>query len=172
VLCPANNFLRCRKSSKKKYLLPYGNHLNNRYAHTAMTTLLHPRFKHIASFAIVVLLSACGGGGGGDSAAPAAAAMPASPSSSPAAAPAPAVVAAPASHLPAAVAPSDMSLQPVSTDAADSMTGASTVLPATAPADDGGEAPYPDLRMLPTRIMPFEPIAFGNVSAVAVTSAN
>jgi hypothetical protein len=142
-------------------------------AHSIMTSLLPPRLNHIASFAIVALLSACGGGGGGDGAAPApaAAAMPASPSA-PAAAPAPAAAAAPAPILPAVVAPSDLSLQPVTTDAADSMTGAYTLLPATAPADSGGEAPYPDLRMLPTRIMPFQPVAFGNVSAVAVTSAN
>jgi hypothetical protein len=87
-----------------------------------------------------------------------------------AAAPAPAAVGAPASNLPATVAPSDLAPQPVSIDAADSMPGAYTLVPATAPADSDGEAPYPDLRMLPTRIMPFEPIAIGNVSAVAVTS--
>jgi hypothetical protein len=139
------------------------------YAYPIMTSLLPSRFTHIASCAIVVLLSACGGGGGDSTTpAPVAAAMPASP----AAAPTPAAVAAQAPNLPAAVAPSDLSPHPVSTDAADSMTGAYTLVPATASADTGGEAPYPDLRMLPTRIMPFQPIAFGNVSAVGVTSVN
>lgn len=139
-----------------------------------MTSQLPSRFEYIASFAIVVLLSACGGGGAGDSAtpAPAAAAMPASPFS-PVPPLAPAAVGAPASNLPAILAPSsDPAPQPVSADAADSMPAAYTLVPASAAAETGGEAPYPDLRMLPTRITPFQPVAFGNVSAVAVTSVN
>jgi hypothetical protein len=44
------------------------------------------------------------------------------------------------------------------------------LIPSTDVTTTAGEAPYPDLRMLPTRIMPFEPIVFGDVSRVAVTS--
>jgi hypothetical protein len=44
------------------------------------------------------------------------------------------------------------------------------LVPSTDVIASGGEAPYPDLRMLPTRIMPFEPIVFGNVSFFTVSS--
>lgn len=57
-------------------------------------------------------------------------------------------------------------------DAADSMIGAYTVVPAAAPEATGGEPPYPDLRMLPTHIMQFEPVVVGDVSGVTVTAAN
>lgn len=57
-------------------------------------------------------------------------------------------------------------------DAADNMTGAYTLVPASAPADTAGEPPYPDLRMLPTHIMQFEPVVVGDVSGVTVTAAN
>ncbi|MES2759488.1 MAG: hypothetical protein V4693_19115 [Pseudomonadota bacterium] len=123
-----------------------------------MTPYRQPRFTHLASFAIVVLLSACGGGGGGS----------ASPVTATAAPPA----AAAAATAPAAAAPSNLAVPPSATDAADKITGAYTLVPATAPADAGGEPPYPDLRMLPTHIMQFEPVVVGDVSAVAVTSVD
>lgn len=121
-----------------------------------MNPLRPYRLNHIASFAIVALLSACGGGGGGSAPLPAQAAT--APASS-----------APAPSAPSVVAPSDLSFPPAATDAADKITG--TLLPATAPDDTGGEAPYPDLRLLPTLIMPFEPVVVGDVSRVAVTTA-
>ncbi|MDB5935734.1 MAG: hypothetical protein JWQ01_3078 [Massilia sp.] len=44
-------------------------------------------------------------------------------------------------------------------------------MPATAPIDTGAEPPYPDLRTLPTRITPFQPVVVGDVSGVGVTDA-
>jgi hypothetical protein len=51
----------------------------------------------------------------------------------------------------------------------DVVPGTGTLVLAT-DVTTGGEPPYPDLRMLPTRIMPFEPIVYGDVSSVIVTS--
>ncbi|MET0856203.1 MAG: hypothetical protein ABWY27_05595 [Telluria sp.] len=127
-----------------------------------MTSSLPTRLDHLATFALVVLLSACGGGGGGTAPAPLAAATPAPTSPS----------AVPASTAPTVVAPSDMPRPPATADAADNINGAYTLLPPTATGDTGGEPPYPDLSMLPTRIMPFEAKVYGDVSAVAVTSTN
>jgi hypothetical protein len=110
------------------------------------------RTNHIASFGLIVLLSACGGGGGTASPTPA---MPAPPAAT-----------APAAATPAVVAPSE----PVSADAADQINGAYTLLPPSPATDSSGEAPYPDLSTLPTRIMAFEPVVYGDVSHIAVTS--
>jgi hypothetical protein len=51
----------------------------------------------------------------------------------------------------------------------DAVPGSGTLVLAT-DVTTGGEAPYPDLRMLPTLIMPFEPIVYGDVSSVSVVS--
>jgi hypothetical protein len=149
-----------------------------------MTSLLPYRFKRIASFATVVLLTACGGGDGGGAvgSAPIAPAMPASPlpapgtAATPAPSPAPATASeaapepAPAQTVPAPSASSPLTVASATIDAADQIDGAYTLVPATAAASTGGESPYPDLSMLPTRIMAFQPIVFGDVSRIAVTS--
>lgn len=53
----------------------------------------------------------------------------------------------------------------------DPVAGGNPVSPAAAPADSGGEPPYPDLRMLPTQPTAFEPVVFGDVACVGVTPA-
>lgn len=107
-----------------------------------MQPLLRHPFNCLAGLAIVALLSACGGGGtGGESPTPGAA------------------VAASAAPAPAQFSSGDPA------------AGGYTLIPAVAPTDSGGEAPYPDLRNLPTRAMSFEPVAYGDVAGVAVTPA-
>jgi hypothetical protein len=137
---------------------------------------------------MVALLSACGGGGGG------AAGQAAAPVPAIAASPATSAVPQPAeapSSAPASAFLADAIVPPVSTTPLcpaemcvrtpnDAMAAGSgspdvpdaqgTLVAAAQVTTTTGEAPYPDLRMLPTRIMPFEPIAFGDVSLVAVTS--
>jgi hypothetical protein len=152
----------------------------------------------MACYAMVALLSACSGGGSADKAAAPAAAVPTSAASSQASSlasppvsppvPAPAEVPslAPAGTVLAGlpvptasgaplcpqagcvVTPYDeLAARPVSPDVPDAP---GYLVPPTEVTTTVGEAPYPDLRMLPTRIMPFEPVVFGDVSLVAVTS--
>ena len=101
------------------------------------------------------MLSACGGGGG-----------------SSADQPAPLVaVAAPAPAAPASTSPAPAATSPL--DIAGIVSPVSEPGPYAPPlsADAaGGEAPYPDLRQLPTRAMPFESVVYGDVASVAVTA--
>lgn len=133
-----------------------------------MKSLLRHPFHCLAALAVTALLSACGGGG--------TAGQP-SPPGSAVAAPAPSPVTAGApSNAPGAALTSDVPVpQPASAPAQfspdDLAGGGYTLIPAAAPADTGGEAPYPDLRNLPTQAMPFEPVAYGDVAGVAVTAA-
>jgi hypothetical protein len=83
--------------------------------------------------------------------------------------PPPAVPAAP--QCPQAGCPvtpvDELAARPVSPDVPEAP---GYLVPPTEVTTTSGEAPYPDLRMLPTRVMPFEPVVFGDVSLVAVTS--
>lgn len=136
-----------------------------------MKHLPSPRFHCLALLAIMALLSACGGGSAGKSSAagPAAAVPPAA-----GAAPSPPLTDSPSK----AAAPTQTSDVPVPEPASapaqlswnDPADAGYTLIPAT-PAETGGEAPYPDLRNLPTRAMPFESVAFGDVAGVAVKPA-
>jgi hypothetical protein len=113
------------------------------------------QLNRLAGLAIAVLLSACGGGGGGTSEqssilAPAVALSPAPPPAG-----APSLSADPLSHAAAAILTADVPVpQPASVPAQlpwdDPVAIGYAVIPAAAPTDTGGEAPYPDLRMLPT----------------------
>ena len=44
------------------------------------------------------------------------------------------------------------------------------LLPSTSLVTTAGEAPYPDLRALPTRVLPFQATAFGDMSVFSVAS--
>lgn len=139
-----------------------------------MKLLLRHPFNCFAGLAIAALLSACGGGTSAQSSLPGAAAAP-STAPLPAAAPAPASPDAPSS----AATPVQTSEVPVPQPASaptqipwdDPAATGYTVIPAAPLADTGGEAPYPDLRNLPTRAMAFESVAFGDVAGVAVKPA-
>jgi hypothetical protein len=153
-----------------------------------MNPLTPFKINRIACYVMVALLSACGGGGGGsaDQAATPAAAVAASPTPSPVPAPAAAPSLAPAgavfADLPAppvsAAAPCppgvcvvtlyDQLVARVGTPDVPDAQG--YLVPSTDVTTTGGEPPYPDLRMLPTRIAPFVPIVFGDVSSVSVTA--
>jgi hypothetical protein len=78
-------------------------------------------------------------------------------------------------NAPTVALSADLPFPPAAPEAAlypwDEMTGAYTLLPATARIDTGGEPPYPDLRTLPTRAMAFEPVVFGDVAGIRVTPA-
>lgn len=153
-----------------------------------MNPLIPSRIKLIACSAIVVLFSACGGGGGStdrpatltahvvSSPTSAAAAVP---STTPASAGSPSDLPAPGVPVATACPPEvctgtqyhELTARPGPLDAPDAQPLSDNAVPGTEPLiDTGGEAPYPDLRTLPTRIMAFEPIAYGDVSAVNVTS--
>lgn len=138
--------------------------------------LLHP-FNCLAGLAIVALLSACGGGGTAGQPSPPGAAAAASTAPAPAAAPSPSPASTDApSNAATAMLASDVPVpQPASAppqfSSGDPATGGYTLIPAVAPTDTGGEAPYPDLRNLPTRAMSFEPVVYGDVAGVAVTPA-
>ena len=136
------------------------------------------------TLALAALLSACGGGGGGvggtgaGSAGQAAAPVAVASSPNPAAAAGDNLSGAAAPALPFAlacagqacsVAPGEaLAALPVAPGAADAQgyLVASTDAIATV-----GEPPYPDLRALPTRVLPFEPSAFGDVSGFSMASA-
>jgi hypothetical protein len=163
-----------------------------------MNSLTPFKLNRMACYAMVALLSACGGGGSaGKAEAPAApvptsaAASPASSLASPPVSPpvtasaeapslapagtvlaglaAPTASGAPLCPQAGCVVTPDVELaaRPVSPDVPDAP---GYFIPSTEVATTVGEAPYPDLRMLPTRIMPFEPVVFGDVALVAVTS--
>jgi hypothetical protein len=140
-----------------------------------MKLLLRHPFNCFAGLVITALLSACGGGGTGAPSSLPGAAAAASGAPVPAAAPAPASPDAPSS----AATPVQTSEVPVPQPASaptlipsdDPAAAGHTLIPAAPLADTGGEAPYPDLRNLPTRAMAFESVAFGDVAGVAVKPA-
>jgi hypothetical protein len=163
-----------------------------------MNPLTSSKITRMACYAMVALVSACGGAGLADKAAAPAAAVPtpaassqasslASPPVSPpvvASAEAPSLAAAGIvlADLPVPLASGapqcpqagcvvtsydELAARPVSPDVPDAP---GYLVPPTEVTSTVGEAPYPDLRMLPSRIMPFEPVVFGDVSLVAVTS--
>jgi hypothetical protein len=150
-----------------------------------MNPLAPFNINRIACYAMVALLSACGGGSAEQAAtlAPAVATSPAaSPVPAPAEAPSPAsagtvladVPVPPVSAAPPC-APDTCVVTPhdelaASSGSPDVPDAQGYLVPATDVTATAGEPLYPDLRMLPTRIMPFEPIVFGDVSLVAVTS--
>jgi len=132
---------------------------------------------------LVALLSACGGGGGGGSADLAA---------SPVAANAPAAPMKPADAVPAGVAVlllaaaacagatctaapidanttlADASYSPYSPYPLDVLESPGYLVASTDVTATAGEPPYPDLRTLPTRVRPFQTMAFGDTSAFSV----
>jgi hypothetical protein len=150
-----------------------------------MNPLIQSRIKRVACSAIVVLLSACGGGGSTDrpatltanvtpSPAPAA---PAAPMPAPAGSPSAAYdLAAPGVSVATACPPevcTGTQYQELTARAGPlDVTDARPLSDTEQLVNTGGEAPYPDLRMLPTRIMAFEPVVYGDVSSVAVTSVH
>ena len=137
-------------------MLRCGNLLSADRIFLFMNPLILSQIRRIACCAIVVMLTSCGGGGPGDRRAPLGADAVAPPAPAGPASPAPA---------PSATVPSD---------AAGAVTPYNELLAPQGPAvvtdADGGEPPYPDLRQLPTLILPFEPVAYGDVSSVSVTA--
>jgi hypothetical protein len=159
-------------------MLRFGNSPDTQPQALAMKLLLRHRFNCFAGLAIAALLSACGGGG---SPAPSAQSSLPGAAAAPSTAPVPAAAAGPASpDAPSSAAtPVQASEVPVPQPASvpaqlpwdDPAAIGYTVIPAAPLADTGGEAPYPDLRGLPTRAMAFESVAFGDVTGVAVKPA-
>lgn len=133
------------------------------------------QFNCLAGLAIVALLSACGGGTAGQSALPGSAVAAPAPAAASASAPSPASTDSPSNAAPAILTSEVPVTQPASTPEAlpwnDPAAGGYTLIAAAAPADTGSEAPYPDLRNLPTRAMAFESVVYGDVGGVAVTPA-
>lgn len=171
------NFLFQEGKSSKSLMLRYGNSPETSHKRLPMKLLPRHPINGLACLAIAALLSACGGGGTAEqpsTAGPvvAASTAPAAPAAPP---PSPASIDSP-SNAASAILTSDVPVpQPASAPAQlpwdDPIAGGYTVTPAAAPTDTGGEAPYPDLRMLPTRTMAFEPVVYGDVAGVAVTRA-
>jgi len=140
-----------------------------------------------ATLSLVALLSACGGGGGGAadlaaSPAPAAANAPAAPMK-----PADAVqagVAVPPLPAAPACAGATCTAAPIDTIAAlpdpfyspyspyppDVLESPGYLVASTDVTTTAGEPPYPDLRTLPTRVRPFQTMAFGDMSVFSVAS--
>ena len=151
-----------------------------------------------ATLVLAALLSACGGGGGGDggvgassigqAAAPVAVVGSSTAAAAATVAAAPAVagganmadVAAPALSAASscvaptcAAAPGDgLAALPVYPGAPDAPDGQGYLVASTDLITSAGEPPYPDLRTLPTQILPFRPMAFGDMSAFSVASVH
>ena len=141
-------------------MLLYGNEYETCRARLLINLLRPHQFNRIAILAMVVLLSACGGGTASNP-------VPAAPS--PAAAPASS--GPPLNTQTALVGSEAAAPRPAQFPWDDPVAGGSTVLPAAAPTDTGSGPPYPDLRLLPTQVTAFEPVVFGDVAGVGVTSA-
>ena len=137
-----------------------------------------------AILGLLALLSACSGGGGGS---------PAAQAASPVAANAPAAPLKPADAVQAEVAVSalaaaipcagptcratpidaiailpDASYSPYSPYPPDAPDGPGYLVASTDMITTAGEPPYPDLRTLPTRVRPFQAMAFGDTSVFNV----
>ena len=138
-----------------------------------------------ATLSLVALLSACGGGGGSAAdlaASPAAANTPAAPIKPADAVPAggavPPLPAAPAcAGATCTAAPIDTiatlpdpSYSPYSPYPPDVLESPGYLVASTDVIITAGEPPYPDLRTLPTRVRPFQTMAFGDMSAFSVAS--
>lgn len=158
--------------------------IDNPHTTPAMIHRATSRITLAACLVLAALVSACGGGGGAD---PGPVAAPVVASS-----PAPSAVSPPAASasLPGAAVP-DAATATVLAAASDCVTdlcaGASSADPlasaaaATLPESQGylvastevttAEHQYPDLRALPTLVVPFEPVVVGDVSTFAVAPA-
>lgn len=150
------------------------------------------RLAGSATLVLAALLSACGGGGGGSAgqaASPAAVAANGAGSApaAPASPAAPSQPAAPGTSLTDVILPTPPAALPCAgTACAAGPIDAIAALPDWAGTPDAdtpgylvpstevittaGEAPYPDLRALPTRVLPFQPTAFGDMSVFSVAS--
>lgn len=135
-----------------------------------------------AIFCLLALLSACGGGGSpaGQAASPVAANVPAAPLKPADAVQAEVAVSALAAAIPCAgptcratpidaiaILP-DASYSPYSPYPPDAPDGPGYLVASTDMITTAGEPPYPDLRTLPTRVRPFQAMAFGDTSVFNV----
>ncbi|MEO7496903.1 MAG: hypothetical protein ABIT83_25750 [Massilia sp.] len=135
-----------------------------------MNTSVLLRTTRLACLALAALLSACGGGGGADPASPTAPVVATSPAGASAAAP----VAVPSlADTAATTSPVLSAALPVADNAgwAEVAEAQGYLVASTEIVVAGGEHQYPDLRMLPTQVIPFEPVVVGDVSAFAVADA-
>jgi len=138
-----------------------------------------------ATLSLAALLSACGGGGGGGSAdlaaAPAAANAPTPIKPADAvqagvavpplpAAPACAGATCTAAPVDAIATLPDASYSPYSPYPPDVLESPGYLVASTDVTTTAGEPPYPDLRTLPTRVRPFQTMAFGDMSVFSVAS--